>query len=64
MIGGVVDIVEEDGAADAVVTAAYSRIREAVVVAVAIIAACASFSRERMVSFDVFLWYRHGARAW
>ena len=63
-IGVVVDVVEQDGAADAVVAAAYSRIGEAVLVAVAVVAAYASFSRERGISFDVVLWYGQGARAW
>lgn len=64
MVGDVFHVVEEDGTANAVVAATHPRIGEGVIVGVAIIATYASFSRERCVSFDVFLWYRHGARAW
>lgn len=61
VVGDVIDVVEEDGAANAVIAAAYSRIGEAVLVPVTIVAACASLSRERGVPFNVLLWYGHGA---
>lgn len=61
MAGDVFDVIKENGTADAVVAAAYSRIGEAVLVAVAIIAACTSFAREGGISFYMFLWYRHRA---
>lgn len=60
MVRIIFDVVEEDGAANAVVATAHSGVDEAVLVAVAIVAACASFAREGGVSFDVFLWYGHG----
>ena len=59
-VGSIVDVVEKNGAPDAVVAAAHSKIRKAVLIAVAPVAACASFPRKRGVSFDVFLWYGHG----
>ena len=61
MVGDFIDVVEEDGAANAVIAAAYSRIGEDVLVAVTVAAACALLSREWGVSFNVFLWYGHGA---
>lgn len=60
MGGDAFNVVEEDGAADAIVAAAYSGIGETIFISVTIDAACASFSRERDVSFDMFLWYGHG----
>ena len=59
--GDVFGFVEQDGAADAVVATARSRVQDEVFVAIAKVTACASFAREGNVPFNVLLRYRQRA---